>query len=883
MSHRSDYPKSDPYRPADAAGRHQGDSSGGEDPLVELARIVNRNRQAQTADRVQTTDYFAGLEESELLETASAGRGELVGGSEAQRLEPNWPELPSLDELAATAPKALERTPDLFGGWQAPSEAPEQVYEQVGQPVRAPSLDDSLSADLEQSLTAELEDELLGALQASFEPQRTQPDVAQGEAGYDQLAQSVWPAHGEAYGEPGHDQVGHAKSDYVETGYVEADFAELDHVEAGYDAGDHDEGVSGVPRRADAEQNKAAWSPQAHDEIRRWAPRGGVAAAADAPGQTVPDEPAYEEPAYEEPAYEEPAYREAAYEEATYEEPAYEEAAYEDTAYEEPLHAAPAYREPSYREPAAREAVFDDWDLDAPVAPRQPHEAPDIAQQPVATRHPTEPTRGAAADAFADLDDIVGSLFEDEQIPARPAVQQAFKHGATSIEPTVARVTPEPERAPAAPLRGRIEPDIDDMAWPAAAGALPEDAFADEIGEDEDLPPPEGYDLDAVARAMHESDPTLAGAGVLPPHSAIEQSAAPHGTGSRKGLYAAAAVLGLAVVGGATFALMDFSSVDVPSGPPPVISGIEEPLKVFPDETPVEGADRPSKLIYDRVGGTPQPQEERLVLQDTPAPAALPPAPAPAATDEVPVAGPKRVRTLVVRPDGTIISGGEDEGPAENGVRTIDTARVQPQTVPAPVQEAPVAQPDVAAPAPTVAAPPESLTPAPAAPGPALAPAVPALVADGAPAETADVPSVLPRRKPDEGPTRVAAAPAAPAPAVPVGNAPLNLTQPQAAAPAAPAPVAPAPAASGPSVAPGTYMVQITSQRSEDQARAAYEGLQRRFPSILGGQTPVIQAAVLDDRGTFYRVRIPAGSKEAADALCESLKAAGGDCFVRRN
>jgi hypothetical protein len=77
--------------------------------------------------------------------------------------------------------------------------------------------------------------------------------------------------------------------------------------------------------------------------------------------------------------------------------------------------------------------------------------------------------------------------------------------------------------------------------------------------------------------------------------------------------------------------------------------------------------------------------------------------------------------------------------------------------------------------------------------------------------------------------------------------------------------------------------VQVTSQRTQDQAQAAYTALQRKFPSVLGSQAPLIEAATLDSRGTFYRVSIPANSREAAVSFCENLKAAGGDCFVRRN
>ncbi|WP_186387926.1 SPOR domain-containing protein, partial [Stappia sp. TSB10P1A] len=112
--------------------------------------------------------------------------------------------------------------------------------------------------------------------------------------------------------------------------------------------------------------------------------------------------------------------------------------------------------------------------------------------------------------------------------------------------------------------------------------------------------------------------------------------------------------------------------------------------------------------------------------------------------------------------------------------------------------------------------------------------------------------------------------------------------QPQPAATQAPATQAPAtqasaPAASGGTIPAGTYIVQVSSQRTREQAQTAFNDLQRRYGSVLGGVSPVIEQADLGDRGTFYRVRIPTSSRDDAISLCERLKSAGGDCFVRRN
>ncbi|MBN9670467.1 SPOR domain-containing protein [Roseibium aggregatum] len=469
---------------------------------------------------------------------------------------------------------------------------------------------------------------------------------------------------------------------------------------------------------------------------------------------------------------------------------------------------------------------------------------------------------------------------------------------------------PEPvERRPAASMRQPEEPqepetsvdEIDDMVWPDAAEEVPQAA------EDDTPPPPEGYDLDAVARAMQESDPSLTGAGVLPPHSSAERAAVPHARErSRRGVFVAAGVLGVGVLGAAGFFLIDGNSVQVPSGPPPVISGLQEPLKIHPEQSQAPANDQAAKLIYDRVDGAQDAGPDRLVLPESPQPAELPPAPADTngGAELVPGA-PKRVRTLVVRPDGTIISDGDSASPAAPGVAVApapaaaDGATRVVTTTPVTSgngSDAPVGSPEVpaasnpvadapAAPAPgvpAVATPAVvsegSETPAPAAPTPAEDTAAAQEVATPEPA--APVPTVLPRKKPD-APVQVATAPPAQAetPSTTRSEGPLNLNQ---STPASPQTTSSGSGSTTGTIPSGTYIVQVTSQRTAAAASDAYSGLQRRYPGILGNREAVIVAADLGDRGIYYRARIPTGSRGEADTLCQSLQGAGGDCFVRR-
>ena len=60
------------------------------------------------------------------------------------------------------------------------------------------------------------------------------------------------------------------------------------------------------------------------------------------------------------------------------------------------------------------------------------------------------------------------------------------------------------------------------------------------------------------------------------------------------------------------------------------------------------------------------------------------------------------------------------------------------------------------------------------------------------------------------------------------------------------------------------------------------DGWQSRQRCVLSGRTANIVKAEIAGKGTFYRVRVPAQSRNDAINLCTSYKAAGGNCFVSR-
>jgi hypothetical protein len=81
----------------------------------------------------------------------------------------------------------------------------------------------------------------------------------------------------------------------------------------------------------------------------------------------------------------------------------------------------------------------------------------------------------------------------------------------------------------------------------------------------------------------------------------------------------------------------------------------------------------------------------------------------------------------------------------------------------------------------------------------------------------------------------------------------------------------------------GSFAVQVTAQRSEGDAEAAYRAMQQKYPSVLMGREPIIRRAELSG-GTWYRAQIgPFASAAEAEALCGRLKDAGGQCVVQRN
>jgi hypothetical protein len=199
---------------------------------------------------------------------------------------------------------------------------------------------------------------------------------------------------------------------------------------------------------------------------------------------------------------------------------------------------------------------------------------------------------------------------------------------------------------------------------------------------------------------------------------------------------------------------------------------------------------------------------------------------------------------------------------------------------------------------------------------PILAPAPPTAQAPPAAPQTSPSPPGEPRRvhtviiRPDQ--QRVASSNAAfptgstgarnanpQSGATPDGDAPLSLSpqgsppessppHPKLAStgsrPAQPPPAAPPPPVSvPPAAAAGSFFVQVSAQKSEEDAQTAFRAMQAKYPDQLGGRQPFIRRKDLE-KGVFYGVQVgPFASRDDAVQLCESLKSAGGACMIQKN
>lgn len=353
----------------------------------------------------------------------------------------------------------------------------------------------------------------------------------------------------------------------------------------------------------------------------------------------------------------------------------------------------------------------------------------------------------------------------------------------------------------------------------------------------------------------------------------------------------AIAVIGGIVVLGAAGAYAFLSRGGSSGGAPVVVRADTSPVKVKPGEAGGAAVPNQDKAVYARAEGEQQPMpEQKALVNDTETPVTLPPAietgksearidPATAdnstapANDEVLAMKPRRVRTVIVKPDGTIV-----QPEPEPVTQTASSAPAQPSAAPDAVQS-----PANQAGTPTIA----SLASQGAVDSQPPVPATTSPAASQAPGISTTTP---PAQAPVAVKTETASAEAS---TVAAESKPVLPSGSKVPIPVIP-PVVPSRPASQPMTVVGTtggaaaprvasaggYAVQIASQPTAEAAQQSYANLARRYSKVLAGRGVDIQQADIPNKGTYYRVRIPAASKDEAVSICTDYKAAGGSCFV---
>lgn len=85
-----------------------------------------------------------------------------------------------------------------------------------------------------------------------------------------------------------------------------------------------------------------------------------------------------------------------------------------------------------------------------------------------------------------------------------------------------------------------------------------------------------------------------------------------------------------------------------------------------------------------------------------------------------------------------------------------------------------------------------------------------------------------------------------------------------------------------PTAAEGSWSVQLIGSSSETSALAAYRRLQETYANILGSHQPLVVSTNVGVSAHWFRVRLAADDRNAAESLCNNLRAAGGSCLVQR-
>ena len=485
---------------------------------------------------------------------------------------------------------------------------------------------------------------------------------------------------------------------------------------------------------------------------------------------------------------------------------------------------------------------------DAPVEPKvEPNFAPEpVREMPEPAPRPAAATTSrpveAQSDALSDIERLIAPAVQKaQQDAAQRAPSPALRSLAT---PTLPIAEPQPARKSAQPSLGSVDDAI--LAAAAATGARVEWVDGSTPGA-----PPEAEDDFAPAPV---------------PRRGFRMSRAVAGP------LVAVSLLGIAGFG--LYWLLGQGGT--PTGPAPLLVADTAAVKDVPAPTETT---TPQSVVFNEISGAGNAADEQIVPRDQADEAALSEAVATGGGTGVLTSGDgtgidpnqdglvnRKVRTVTVRPDGTIISGADSMA----GSAILPVERPNVPEVPGADFSTPdlIASTIAASETATATAPEPAATPTPTVTPVTSGSVVPVVDASGAALSGRTVTIPIDR----------------PADFAQAATAALSSTAvPAAAAPAASTPAAET-AALNPTVSNTTSgasaYVQLASQRSEDAARQSAQSMNTRYGVLFSGAAPEIQRVDLGERGIYYRVLVPAASRDAAANICTNIKAAGGDCLL---
>ncbi len=379
------------------------------------------------------------------------------------------------------------------------------------------------------------------------------------------------------------------------------------------------------------------------------------------------------------------------------------------------------------------------------------------------------------------------------------------------------------------------------MPAPEAAAPAHEDPYA------EDYDPYDPYAEEPHHQADEDAD-------FLDDEADVYDEPVQQPKSRRKLMVAGVLVAAVATGGTAAYLYKSFQDGSIGSGDAPTLFADDGPVKSEPSDPGGREFPDGNKQIYDRLTGDPvEPVEDAQAGGGDDAGTTAIPGIVTTGAQATADTLDERIAAALRRSSGETMDDGSTAAPADpNSPRPVRTLTVRPDgsVVPSQVatRTAPENMPDDSQTVTTAGIVATTGTGAQTT----SAPAAGATVSQAESAPEAASPAPPPEPRPEE--TRVASA----------EPATTSSTQPV-------------------TTAANPYFVQIAARRDQTSALAAFADLQQKYPTILDGLAPTIKRADLGDKGIWYRLWVgPMDTRGNAQDVCEQLKQAGlGGCFVR--